>query len=178
MSKTVPAVSTRLLPLVEAAVLLGVSSKTVSRRIASGLLVATKDASGRVLVSVPEDALPTQDRAIAAVHAQADRMSDTVDTLGSALATLRETMEARVEEASVQVRTWRRMAWTASLLSVLLAVALVSVLVAPGQRTDKVSERYGEKVEAVSIVSDGVSSPVEVADEWQGVPFMAPEASR
>lgn len=174
MSTPVHAVSDRLVSLAEAASILGVSTKTVSRRIASGSLRATKDPSGRVLVSVPVEAMPSEERAIAAVHAQADRMSDTVDTLGSALATLRETMEARIEEASVQVQTWKRMAWTGCLLSVLLAVALVSLLVAPRHHLDSVSEEYGAKVEAMSAVSDTEGSESK-EDSWPGVPFVAPE---
>lgn len=174
MSTPVHPVSDRLVSLAEAASILGVSTKTVSRRISSGSLRATKDPSGRVLVSVPSEAMPSEERAIAAVHAQADRMSDTVDTLGSALATLRETMEARIVEASAQVQTWRRMAWTGCLLSVLLAVALLAVLVAPRQHQDKVSEEYGAKAKAMSTVSD-TEGDGSKEEPWPGVPFVAPE---
>jgi excisionase family DNA binding protein len=132
----------------DAAKALGISERTVQRRIESGEWESRKDGQGRRLVAVPQDAMPPESQAVSLIHEQSRAMVETSQALAVAL----KRAEANLEDLRAMVATEGargRRAWTVATMSGMVAVlAIVALLVVvmrsptSSHKTDTVSEEW------------------------------------
>jgi excisionase family DNA binding protein len=132
----------------DAAKALGISERTVQRRIESGEWESRKDGQGRRLVAVPQDAMPPESQAVSLIHEQSRAMVETSQALAVAL----KRAEANLEDLRAMVATEGargRRAWTVATMSGMVAVlAIVALLVVvmrsptSSHKTDTVSDYW------------------------------------
>ena len=153
--------------MADAAAALGVSIRTLQRRIVAGELTSRKDQRGRVEVQVSVADLPDK---VAVVHAMQNHAAAHKQQ-ASALAEQVEFMRSMVDgiraDARSQVRAWQLVA----------AVAVVAAVVfgAVSVRNSFVGVTHGQMtataVVPVPDVLERGGQAVVVDDDWQGVPF-------
>jgi hypothetical protein len=123
---TCPTRPTRWANLTDAAAELGVSTRTIQRRISSGAMTA-RNLDGRTLVAMPSDATPGT---VGAVVAGVQQQVETTDRLATSLLVVAEQnvqlMVARAERAERSVASLRRIAVAACVLGVAGAVWAVA----------------------------------------------------
>jgi len=173
--------------LTDAAAHLGVSIRTLQRRIVAGELPSRKDGRGRVEVQIPVDALPPEVAATHALQTHAAAHEQTAIALAQqveAMTAMMESMQTnhradvqdiradarlQVADARLQVRAWQLAASVAVVAAVVLGVVSIrneSVGVTSRQSDDILSAITPTALERGGQV-------VVVEDGWQGVPFAA-----
>jgi hypothetical protein len=123
---TCPTRPTRWANLTDAAAELGVSTRTIQRRISSGAMTG-RNIDGRTLVAMPSDATPGT---VGAVVAGVQQQVETTDRLATSMLMVAEQnvqlMVARAERAERSVASLRRIAVAACVLGVAGAVWAVA----------------------------------------------------
>lgn len=164
------------LTMAEAAARLNVSTRTVARRVAAGLLETQRTPDGRILVAVETRSMPVEAQAVVALQATAEGSRQAALALADALPSLQRAYEAAQQAAgrAVAVAEARASAaertaswWRVACLTACLP-GVVAVVVAAG--------RGGHGAEAVSAtpeppVAAMVTAPVAVevaSDGWDG----------
>ena len=166
--------------MTDAAAHLGVSIRTLQRRIVAGELPSRKDHRGRVEVQIPVEALPPEVAATHALQTQAAAHEQHAVALAQQVAVMTAMMEASqahhramVEDiradARLQVRAWQIAASVAVVAAVVLGAVSISsdsAGVTSGQTRDMVDA-------AIPAARHRAGQVVVVDDGWQGVPFVA-----
>lgn len=162
--------------LTEAAAALGVSTRTLQRRIVAGELLSRKDERGRVEVQVAMDALPPE---VAATHAlqvhadahqqQAVALAQQVDVLARVVEQHHAELQRVRADSRASIRAWQVAASVAVVVSVVLGAVTV--------RSGFVGTTPGQTMDTAVVATPTVrhrAGQVVVADEpWLGVPFAA-----
>jgi len=157
--------------LTDAAAHLGLSIRTLQRRIVAGGLPSRKDGRGRVEVQIPVDALPPEVAATHALQTHAAAHEQTAIALTAIVESMRASHREAVQDiradARLQVRSWQLVASVAVVAAVVLGVVSIrneSAGVTSGQSSDI---RYATTPNAL----ERGGQVVVVDDDWQGVPF-------
>jgi phage protein D len=164
--------------LTDAAAALGVSTRTLQRRIAAGELPSRKDERGRVMVQVALDALPPEVAATHALQTHADAHQQQAVALAQQVAVLTRLAEQHHAEL-LQVRADNRLAIRAWQVAASVAVAASVILGAVSIRngSDGVTSRQPDDMAVVPApaVLQRVRQVSVVDDAWKGVPFAMPD---
>jgi hypothetical protein len=164
--------------LTDAAAALGVSTRTLQRRIAAGELPSRKDERGRVVVQVALDALPPEVAATHALQTHADAHQQQAVALAQQVAVLTRLAEQHHAELQ-RVRDDNRLAIRAWQVAASVAVAASVILGAVSIRngSDGVTSRQPDDMAVVPApaVLQRVRQVSVVDDAWKGVPFAMPD---
>ena len=158
--------------LPDAASVLGVSVRTVERRIAAGELECRKDGKGHRQVGILPGQLDQERHAIQAMTATARASSDAASVLAVTLERTREDLEwtrNQVDHWRTQATSWRRWAGAGFLAAGLAVSVTVGLVVMPDQGDGAVRQSSG----IVSVV-EGVSPPVDVQRRTSEVEVVDP----
>lgn len=166
--------------LTDAAAALGVSIRTLQRRIVAGELPSRKDRRGRLEVQIPVQALPPEVAATHALQTQAAAHEQHAVALAQQVAvmtTMIESMRASHREAVQDIRADARLQVRAWQLAASVAVVAAVVLGVVSIRNESTGVTSGHSHDtAVVPVPDVLArggQVVVVDDGWQGVPFAA-----
>lgn len=168
--------------MTDAAAHLGVSIRTLQRRIVAGELPSRKDHRGRVEVQLPMEALPPEVAATHALQTQAAAHEHHAVALAQQVEAMTVLMEssqahhrAMVEDiradARLQVRTWQ----VAASVAVVAAVVLGAVSIRNGSAGVTFGQTRDTIVMAAPDVTQRGRQSVVVDDAWLGVPFAYPD---
>ena len=165
--------------LPDAASVLGVSVRTVERRIAAGELECRKDGKGHRQVGVLPGQLDQERHAIQAMTATARASSDAASALAVTLERTRTDLEwtrtqvdqwrDQADNWRTQATTWRRWAGAGFLAAGLAVSVTVGLVVVSDQGDGAVRQSSG----SVSVV-EGVSPPVDVQRRTSEVAVVDP----
>ena len=165
-------------PLNDAAAALGVSTRTLQRRIVGGELPSRKDHRGRVEVQVQLTDLTSDAAASHALQIHADAHQQQAAALASQVSVLTRLVEQNHAELQ-QVRADNRMAIRAWQLAASVAVMAAVVLGAVSFRNELGGVTFGQTHDTVVMAAPDVTQrgrqSVVVDDAWLGVPFAAPD---
>lgn len=175
--------------LTDAAANLGVSTRTLQRRIVAGELPSRKDGRGRVEVQVPVDSLPPEVAATHALQTHANAHQQHAAALAQQVAAMTAAMESshahhravvddmRSMVADIRADSRRQIrAWQlAASVAVAAVVALASVLFRNGSAGVTSRQERDTLVAAAPAVLQRGGQVGAVDAAWQGIPFAMPE---
>ncbi len=164
--------------LTDAAAALGVSTRTLQRRIVAGELPSRKDHRGRVEVQVPLADLPSEVAASHALQAHADAHEQQAAALVRQVSVLTQLVEQHHAELQ-QVRADNRQAVRAWQLAASVAVVAAVVLGAVSVRSGSAGVTPGQTMDTAVVSAPTArhraGQVVVVDDGWSGVPFAYPD---
>jgi len=162
--------------LTDAAVALGVSTRTLQRRIVAGELPSRKDHRGRLEVQIPLSNLSSVSMASHALQAHAEAHQQQAAALARQVADLSRMIEQNHDEMQ-RVRADNRQAVRAWQMAASVAVVAAVILGAVSVRNGFAGATSGQTADAAVIAAPAAQTRggqvVVVDDGWQGVPFAA-----
>jgi len=155
--------------LSDAAAALGVSIRTLQRRIVAGELPSRKDRRGRLEVQVPVQALPPEVAATHALQTQAAAHEQQALALAQQVEFMRSMVDDIRADARLQVRAWQLAASVAVVVAVVVGVFSIR-----NDSAGMTSRQTHDTVDAAAPdVLERGGQVVVVDDPWPGVPFAA-----